>query len=71
VTEVPLPTQFGLEYEDLVLTTSDDVKIRCYLMVQKRPSDEFGKEYATDEEVSACPPIRVDESDNLKRGIIM
>lgn len=31
-----MPSDFGLPYEDLRLTTPDDVKIHCYLMVQKR-----------------------------------
>ncbi|KZT21886.1 alpha/beta-hydrolase [Neolentinus lepideus HHB14362 ss-1] len=35
-TEVPVPSDFGLPYEDLRLTTSDNVKIQCYLLVQKR-----------------------------------
>ncbi|TFK50535.1 alpha/beta-hydrolase [Heliocybe sulcata] len=34
-TEVPVPSDFGLPYEDLRLTTADNVKIQCYLMVQK------------------------------------
>ncbi|TDL28038.1 alpha/beta-hydrolase [Rickenella mellea] len=29
------PSQFGLPYEDVVITTSDNVKIRAYLLVQK------------------------------------
>lgn len=35
-TEVPSPADFGLPYEDLVLTTPDNVVLRSYLLVQHR-----------------------------------
>jgi len=36
-TEVPLPSEFGLPYyEDLELQTPDNIKLRCYLLPQKR-----------------------------------
>jgi len=35
-TNVPVPTQYGLPYEDLTLVTRDGVKIRCYLLVQRK-----------------------------------
>ncbi|KAF7313337.1 Serine palmitoyltransferase [Mycena chlorophos] len=34
--DVPVPTQFGLPYEDLELKTPDGVTLRCYLLVQTR-----------------------------------
>lgn len=30
-----MPTQYDLPYEDLTLVTRDEVKIRCYLMMQR------------------------------------
>lgn len=38
-TEVPVPTDFGLPYEDVELTTPDNVRIKCYLMIQKSKLD--------------------------------
>lgn len=39
--EVAKPTEFGMpNYEDLRLTTSDNVKLQCYLMRQKRITDD-------------------------------
>ena len=35
-TEVPLPSEVGLPYEDLELQTPDNIKLRCYLLPQKR-----------------------------------
>ncbi|KAF9787968.1 Alpha/Beta hydrolase protein [Thelephora terrestris] len=35
-TNVPVPTQYDLPYEDLTLVTQDRVKIRCYLLVQRK-----------------------------------
>ncbi|RDB30001.1 Protein bem46 [Hypsizygus marmoreus] len=34
--EVPVPSDFGLPYEDLELETPDKVKLRCYLLPQKQ-----------------------------------
>ncbi|PVF98684.1 alpha/beta-hydrolase [Serendipita vermifera] len=34
--DVPTPADYGLPYEDLVLDTSDGIKIKCYLLVQRR-----------------------------------
>lgn len=34
--DVPAPTQYDLPYEDLTLVTRDEVKIRCYLLTQRR-----------------------------------
>ncbi|KAG2034759.1 alpha/beta-hydrolase [Suillus americanus] len=34
-TEVPVPKDFGLEYEDLPLVTEDGFTLRCYLLMQR------------------------------------
>lgn len=34
--DVPVPTQYDLPYEDLTLVTRDGVKIRCYLLAQRK-----------------------------------
>ncbi|KAG1736683.1 Alpha/Beta hydrolase protein [Suillus paluster] len=34
-TEVPVPTDFGLEYQDLPLVTEDGLTLRCYLLMQR------------------------------------
>lgn len=31
-----MPTQYDLPYEDLTLVTRDEVKIRCYLLAQRK-----------------------------------
>jgi abhydrolase domain-containing protein 13 len=55
---VPVPTDFGLPYEDVELITPDNVRIKCYLMIQRNPLDIAGMteidipEGKTDEEVS-------------------
>jgi hypothetical protein len=33
---VPTPADHGLPYEDITLDTPDGVKIKCYLLVQRR-----------------------------------
>ncbi|KIM27880.1 hypothetical protein M408DRAFT_329805 [Serendipita vermifera MAFF 305830] len=35
-TDVPTPADHGLPYEDVTLDTSDGVKIKCFLLVQRR-----------------------------------
>lgn len=35
LTEVPVPTDFGLEYQDLPLVTEDRFTLRCYLLMQR------------------------------------
>jgi len=34
--DVLKPSEFELEYQDLELRTSDDVTLRCYLLLQKK-----------------------------------
>ena len=36
VPDVPVPSKYGLHYEDLELKTSDNVLLRCYLIPQKK-----------------------------------
>lgn len=56
---VPVPTDFGLPYQDVELLTPDEVKLRCYLLVQRKDllhigAEPFeGTEEETDEEVSS------------------
>jgi len=38
-TEVPTPSQYGLSYHDLELRTEDNVKLKCYLLVQTKHLD--------------------------------
>jgi len=33
---VPTPADYGLPYEDVTLDTPDGIKIKCYLLVQRR-----------------------------------
>jgi abhydrolase domain-containing protein 13 len=35
VLEVPTPSDFSLPYTDLTLTTPDNVKLKCYLLLQR------------------------------------
>ena len=42
IADVPTPADFHLPYEDLELTTEDNVKLKCYFMVQKRSLTELG-----------------------------
>lgn len=63
--EVPVPTDFGLTYEDLPLQTSDGLTLRCYILRQRK---ELGHHqeghvdtngYRTDEEVNNKLPSAV------------
>ena len=53
--DVPKPTDFGLQYEDVALDTPDHIKVRAYLLVQRKnipqatPMDVAGD--MSDEEV--------------------
>ncbi|OAX36782.1 alpha/beta-hydrolase [Rhizopogon vinicolor AM-OR11-026] len=61
-TDVPVPTDFGLEYKDLPLVTEDGVTLRCYLLMQRTEiSNSHGPriEYTdqeTDEEFASKRP---------------
>ncbi|KAF8634024.1 hypothetical protein AX17_004289 [Amanita inopinata Kibby_2008] len=35
-TDVPIPSDYGLPYEDLDLKTADDITLRCYLLTQTK-----------------------------------
>ena len=53
-TEVSTPMDHGLPYEDLTLDTSDGVRIRAYLLLQRRylPGDHAeGKPLVSEEDV--------------------
>lgn len=52
-----MPTDFGLEYQDLPLATEDGITLRCYLLMQRTeishshaPRIEYA-DHETDEEV--------------------
>jgi hypothetical protein len=55
MTEVPVPTDFGLTYDDLKLRTSDNIHIRAYLLLQKKEISQGTRvdvsDNETDEEV--------------------
>lgn len=59
LSDVPVPTDFGVNYEDLNLHTPDGIVLRSYLMRQRKDlgSHHAGKveidDDETDEEVSA------------------
>ncbi|KAI0777406.1 alpha/beta-hydrolase [Trametes elegans] len=61
-TEVPVPTDFGLPYQDLPLVTPDNVTLRCYLLTQRKEMPFVGAlpvdsdESETDEEFTARRP---------------
>ena len=61
-TEVPVPTDFDLPYQDLALTTPDDVKLRCYLLTQRKELSNNNSsgldepEGESNEEVRVPPP---------------
>jgi hypothetical protein len=57
--DVPVPTDFGLPYNDLILRTHDNINIRAYLLLQTKelsqdisPSQVDFDPKETDEEVS-------------------
>ncbi|OJA13758.1 hypothetical protein AZE42_01551 [Rhizopogon vesiculosus] len=60
--DVPVPTDFGLQYKDLPLVTEDGVTLRCYLLMQRTEiSNSHGPriEYTdqeTDEEFASKRP---------------
>ncbi|KAI8973132.1 alpha/beta-hydrolase [Trametes punicea] len=61
-TEVPVPADFGLPYQDLALVTPDHVTLRCYLLPQRKELPYLGAspmeipESETDEEFAARRP---------------
>ncbi|RDX49406.1 alpha/beta-hydrolase [Lentinus brumalis] len=61
-TEVPVPTDFDLPYQDLTLNTPDGVKLRCYLLTQRKELSNHGakhipsSEEETDEQFAARRP---------------
>ncbi|KAF8629930.1 hypothetical protein AX15_003185 [Amanita polypyramis BW_CC] len=64
-TEVPVPTDYGLPYEDLPLKTPDGVTLRCYLITLRKSLTSTHPEYIkpgfvagyeTDDELAASRP---------------
>lgn len=57
IPEVPVPSDFGLVYEEVVLETSDHIRVRAFVMVQKvniehaTPVHVEGSSQPTDDEV--------------------
>ena len=55
--DVPKPSDFGLNYEDLILSTPDGIRLYSYIMRQQRELDHYQAghvdtiEGQTDEEV--------------------
>lgn len=65
LSDVPVPTDFGVNYEDLNLHTPDGIVLRSYLLRQRK---DLGNHHAgkvdfdddeTDEEVSGTPYVRL------------
>jgi len=63
IAEVPVPTDFGIPYQPLDLTTDDDVLLRCYLLPQRRDLSATNPEaavlpteYENDDEFIASRP---------------
>jgi hypothetical protein len=52
--DVPTPADHGLPYEDLSLDTSDGVRIKSYLLVQRRhlPGDTRDNDSALDADIA-------------------
>lgn len=58
--DVPVPTQYDLTYEDLTLVTRDEVKIRCYLMAQRKELNLATKTTFETLQEPEDPPEKVD-----------
>lgn len=58
--DVPAPTQFDLPYEDLSLVTRDEVKIRCYLLTQRRELNLATKTTFESLQEAEDPPEKVE-----------
>ncbi|KAJ6461088.1 Alpha/Beta hydrolase protein [Mycena sanguinolenta] len=65
-TDVAVPSEFGLPYEDLELKTSDGVTLRCYMLPQRKglsndypaaPSVPGESSLSEDELISRCPTV--------------
>jgi len=55
-----VPTQHDLPYEDLTLVTRDDVKIRCYLLMQRAELNLATKTTFESLQEAKDPPEKVD-----------
>ncbi|KAH9855490.1 alpha/beta-hydrolase [Lenzites betulinus] len=61
--DVPVPTDYGLPYQDLVLVTADNVTLRCYMLTQRKEIKSHGNaieaettDDETDEEFASKRP---------------
>lgn len=45
------PENYGLPYEDLTLDTVDGIKIKCYLLLQRKQIDSLSLREMTDKQV--------------------
>jgi hypothetical protein len=58
--DVPIPSDYGLPYEDLELKTPDGITLRCYLLPQSR---ELSKTH------SAATPLPEEEEDGTEDAV--
>lgn len=58
--DVPVPTQYDLPYEDLTLVTRDEVKIRCYLLMQRKELNLAAKPTFESLQETEDPPEKVE-----------
>ena len=58
--DVPVPTQYDLPYEDLTLVTRDEVKIKCYLLVQRKELNLAAKTTFESLQETEDPPEKVE-----------
>ena len=57
--DVPVPTQYDLPYEDLTLVTQDGVKIKCYLLAQRKELNLATKTTCDSLQETGDPPEKV------------
>ncbi len=59
--EVPVPTDFDLPYQDLTLNTPDGVKLRCYLLTQRKELSNHGAKHIPSSEEETDEQVRTYE----------
>jgi len=55
-TVVATPSEFGIPYEDITLTSPDGIKLKAYLMLQK-PNEKTYSSFSSGEEGSKGGPV--------------
>ncbi|KAH9916739.1 alpha/beta-hydrolase [Epithele typhae] len=70
-TEVPVPTDFDLPYEDLILTTPDNVKLRCYLLTQRKELPNHGVQPLEVEDDESNEEVRIYSFSAKRPTVIM